>query len=164
VSGAGARPCDLLALPTHSLSNSPLPKSRRQPPPATFPALQLLRSPFFPHSQHLAPPDLRAGVAQRSALHTQLLATCGSPQAPRVHPLPPPAHPHQGMCRDRGPVGGRAVRSPGTRALTRCPLSAALLLGRRQPHALPQPPRQRSAHGLRAPLRPQRTIPSAIKM
>lgn len=60
-----------------------------------------------------------------------------------------------------GPGAGRDgvqdwVWDPRRAALTCAPLplSAALLLGGRQPHAFPQPALQRPAHGLREPLSP----------
>lgn len=100
--GAGGEWGRALPLPTWSTPGSRRPPSPRVlhghsatgPPPAWLTCL-----PLAARSQHLAPPDLRAGAAQRGPVHPQLLAPRGSPRAPRVHPLPPPAHPHQGRRR-----------------------------------------------------------------
>uniref|UniRef100_A0A8I3WAP4 Cytochrome c oxidase subunit 6A2 n=1 Tax=Callithrix jacchus TaxID=9483 RepID=A0A8I3WAP4_CALJA len=62
--------------------------------------------------------------------------------------------------------GGRGRGGAGLRALTRPPssaFSAALPLGGRQPHSVPQFPRQPSAHWLRKLLRPL-TPTGAIKV
>lgn len=47
-----------------------------------------------------------------------------------------------------GEGAGRTGSLSGSTDLLLSPLSAALLLGGRQPHALPQPPLQPAAHGL----------------
>lgn len=81
-------------------------------------------------SQHLAPPDLRPGTPECGPLHPQLLAARRPPRTPQVYPLPPPPYPHQ-----------------------------ALLLGRWQPHSIPQSPCQPSAHWLRTALRSRQMLP-----
>lgn len=86
--------------------------------PTPGPGARGLLSPASPPaSAHLASPDLRAGAPQRGPLHPQLLAPLGPPRAPRVHPLPPPADPHQGRRPEPG-AGGPEGGDPGRTALT----------------------------------------------
>lgn len=122
---------------------------------ARFP-LSLTPGCFCCRSQDLEDPELRGGSARCRRVHAEHLPerAATQPRAARVHPLQPPAHPHQGL--HVGPLRRVAVDLQANSKLTWLCFSspcqpAEVPLGRWNQESLPQRSLERASWWLRGP-------------